>query len=116
MKEKFPNTRKLSHSTVCGQFLNLRWQHNQEEKKKNNTEYTPNCNCQERSSPEACLCHQRIGAGQGGVGCILRLRTRPECPEDNLRELTGYISPNCGINREKDKKRERERENFPVKH
>ena len=27
------------------------------------------------------------GAEQGGVGCMLRVRTGPECPEDNLREL-----------------------------
>ena len=27
------------------------------------------------------------GATQGGLGCMLRVRTRPECPEDNLREL-----------------------------
>ena len=27
------------------------------------------------------------GAEQEGVGCMLRVRTRPEYPEDNLREL-----------------------------
>ena len=31
-EEKFPNTRKLSHWQVCGEFWNLRRQHNQEEK------------------------------------------------------------------------------------
>ena len=31
---------------------------------------------------------QEPGAGQGGMGCMLRVRTVPECPEDNLRELT----------------------------
>ena len=82
-------------------------------KKKTPTEYAPNCNCQQRSSPEACLRHQRVGAGQGGAGCMLRLRTRPECPEDNLRELTRYSNPNCGIVRERNKK-ERER-TFPKK-
>ena len=34
-EEKFPNTRKPSHGRVCGEFWNLRGQHNQEEKKKN---------------------------------------------------------------------------------
>ena len=29
-----------------------------------------------------------LGAEQGGTGCMPRVRTRPECPEDNLRELT----------------------------
>jgi len=41
-----------------------------------------------RSSPGACIHHQRAGAQQGGAGCMLRVRTRPERPEDNLRELT----------------------------
>ena len=45
---------------------------------------------------------------------LLRVRTGPECPEDNLRELTGDSNPNHGIARE-EKKREREREPFPVK-
>ena len=34
-EEKFPNTRKPSHWRVCGEFWNLRGQHNQEGKKKN---------------------------------------------------------------------------------
>ena len=46
---------------------------------------------------------------------LLRARTGPECPEDNLRELTRESNPNCGIARERGKKeregkRERERE------
>ena len=46
---------------------------------------------------------------------MLRVRTRPECPEDNLRELRRDSNSNCGIAREEKtkKKRERERENFP---
>ena len=31
--EKFPNTRKHSHRWVCGEFWNLRGQHNRQEKK-----------------------------------------------------------------------------------
>ena len=31
-EEKFPNTRKSTHWQVCGEFWNLRGQHNQEEK------------------------------------------------------------------------------------
>ena len=34
-EEKFPNTRKPSHQWVCGEFWNLRQQHNQEGEKKN---------------------------------------------------------------------------------
>ena len=36
MKEKFPDTRKTSHQQVCGEFWNLRGQHNRE-KKQNKT-------------------------------------------------------------------------------
>ena len=32
LKEEFPNTRKHSHRWVCGEFWNLRGQHNWEEK------------------------------------------------------------------------------------
>jgi len=32
---------------------------------------------------------------------VLRVRTGPECPEDNLRELTRGSNPNCAITREK---------------
>ena len=28
---------------------------------------------------------------------LLRVRTRPECPEGNLRELTWASKPDCGI-------------------
>ena len=34
-EETFPNSRKPSHWQVCGEFWNLRGQHNREEKKKN---------------------------------------------------------------------------------
>ena len=70
MKEKFPHSRKPSHWWVCGEFWNLREQHNWEGKKKT-TEYTPNLNSQQRSSPEAGIYHQRAGAGWGGTGCII---------------------------------------------
>ena len=87
-EEKFPNSKKLSHQQICGEFWNLRGQHNWEKKKKKNTQYAPIRNSQWRSSPDAGFCHQRVGARQGGVGCKLRVRTGPEFPEDNLRELT----------------------------
>ena len=43
-EDKFPNTRKPSHRWVCGEFWNLRGQHNQEGGKKKPTKYTPNYN------------------------------------------------------------------------
>ena len=44
VKEKFPNTRKPSHQQVCGEFWNLRGQHNWEEKQIKPTDYMPNHN------------------------------------------------------------------------
>ena len=85
-EEKFPHNKQPSHWHVCGEFWNLRGQHNQEEKK-HPTEHVPNCNSLWRSSPDTHVCHQQVGAEQGGAGCMFRVRTRPECPEDNLREL-----------------------------
>ena len=38
---------------------------------------------------------------------MLRVRTRPECPKDNLRDITGDSNPNCGIARERERERER---------
>ena len=82
----------------------------EKKKKKNTTEYVPNCNYQHRSSPDTHVCHQQAGAEQGRAGCMLRVRTKSECPEGNLRELTRDGNPNCRIARERgEKKRERER-------
>ena len=89
--KKFPNSRKPSHEWVCGEFWNLRGQHNWEEEKKKtkkHTEYAPNPNFQWRSSPDAHIRPPQVGARQGGGGCMFGVRTGPECPEDNLRELT----------------------------
>ena len=74
---------------------------------KNTTECLPNCNFQWRSSPDAHVHHQRAEAGQGGRGCMLRVRTGSECPEEILRELMWDSNPNCGIARERKIKRER---------
>ena len=43
-EEKFPNSKKSSHQRVCGEFWNLRGQHNREKfkKKKTPTEEVPN--------------------------------------------------------------------------
>ena len=39
-EEKFPNSRKPSHRWVCGEFWNLRGQHNWEREKKKKTKPT----------------------------------------------------------------------------
>ena len=79
-------------------------------KQKNPTEYVPNHNSQQRSSPDARLCHQWARAEQGGVGCMLF----PWMASGQSEELTWDSNPNCRIARERIKK-ERERENFPMK-
>ena len=35
--------------------------------------------------------------GREAQAALLRVRTRPECPEGNLRELTSESKPDCGI-------------------
>ena len=35
--------------------------------------------------------------GREEQAALLRVRTRPECPEGNLRELTWASKPDCGI-------------------
>ena len=37
------------------------------------------------------------GLGREARAALLRVRTGPECPEGNLRELTWDSKPDCGI-------------------
>ena len=37
------------------------------------------------------------GLGREARAALLRIRTRSECPEGNLRELTWPSKPDCGI-------------------
>ena len=37
------------------------------------------------------------GLGREAWAALLRVRTRPECPKGNLRELTWDSKPACGI-------------------
>ena len=87
-----PNTRKPSHWWVYGEFWNLRGQHNRHGKHTHThththtpTDYAPKSNFQQISSPDT---YQQVGAEQGVWAALLRVRTGPEFPEDNLRELT----------------------------
>ena len=62
-EEKFSNTRKTSHQRVCGEFWNLRGQHNQEESKREKpTDYMPSRDSQWRGNPDARVCQQGAGA------------------------------------------------------
>ena len=90
-EEKFPHSRKPSYGWVYGEFWNLRGQQNWErKKKKKHTGYAPNRNSQQRSSPDARIHHQQAGLNTEAhaASSVFRVRTRPERPEDNLRELT----------------------------
>ena len=37
------------------------------------------------------------GLGREARAALLRVRTRPECPEGNLRDLTWVSKPDCRI-------------------
>ena len=90
IKDKFPNTRKPSHQQVCGEFGNLRGQHNWEEKL---NKLNPQITCL-TATPSRELAQTLVSAtSKWGLNrearvALLRIRTGPECPEGNLRELT----------------------------
>ena len=56
----------------------------------------------------------KLGLNREAQGALLKVRTGPECPEGNLRELTGDSNPNWDSQREKKRKQVRER-TFPRK-
>ena len=45
--------------------------------------------------PASATSKRRLG--REARAALLRVRTRPECPEGNLRELTWDSKPDCGI-------------------
>ena len=93
-EEKFPNSRKPSHRRVCREFWNLRGQHNWEEKKKQNSKNMHLTTTASRevaqmlASTTSELSTRGLDRETRAASLVLRIRTRPECPEDNLRELT----------------------------
>ena len=40
---------------------------------------------------------KKRGLGREAWAALLRVRTRPECPKGNQRELTWDSKPDCGI-------------------
>ena len=60
-------------------------------------------NSQEKSTPDACISHQQMGAKRRGAGTLLRVRTGTEGPESNWRELSWDSNLNCGIARDREK-------------
>ena len=80
-EEKFPNSRKPSHRHVCGEFWNLKGQHNQEEKKKKTPQTMCNYKWRWRSGIEA---HDKDRAwmpwGQS-EGANVRQQPKPWAPQ-----------------------------------
>ena len=76
-EEKFPHSRKPSQGVSVGNFGisegNITRREEEKKKKQLTTEYVPNCNYKQRprSGTDVRICHQRVWAGQGGVGCIV---------------------------------------------
>ena len=57
MKEKFPNTRKPFHQQICGEFWNLRGQHNQKKKKeRKKTQNSPLTTSPSREIAQTLVC------------------------------------------------------------
>ena len=63
----------------------------------------PKSNSQQKRTPDACICHQQVGAERRGAGGIAQGEDRAECPEGNLRDITWDGNLNCGIAKEREK-------------
>ena len=90
-EEKFPHSRKPSHRWVCGEFCNLRGQHNWEKKKKRtpqNTHLTTTASITAAQMLASTTREWGLGREDWTASSVLRVRNGPECPDDNLRELT----------------------------
>ena len=58
----------------------------------------PNGNSPSREAAQTpALATSKRGLGREVQAALLRVRTRPECPEGHLRELTGASKPDCEI-------------------
>ena len=58
----------------------------------------PNSNSPSRKTAQMpAPATSKWGLGREAQAALLRVRTRPECPESNLRELTWASKPDCGI-------------------
>ena len=58
----------------------------------------PNCNCASKEAAQMpASATSRQGLGREAWAALLRVGTRSECPESNLRELTWDRKPDCGI-------------------
>ena len=89
-EETFSHSRKPSHRHVYGEFWNLRGQHNQEkEKTLQNVQLTATTSRDREVAQSLLSITSEWGLGREArtASPFLRVRTRLECPENNLREL-----------------------------
>ena len=93
-EEKFPNTRKPSHQGVCGEFWNLRGEHNWEGKNTHTHTHTHTQIMHLTLTPSGEVAQMLAStSSEWGLNMevqitLLRVRTGLECPADKLRELT----------------------------
>ena len=89
-EEKFPNTRKASHQGVCGEFWNLRGEHNWEGKKTHTHTQIMHLTLTPSGEVAQMLAStsSKWGLNMEAQITLLRVRTGLECPADKLRELT----------------------------
>ena len=57
----------------------------------------PKVKSQWRISATPVSTTSKRGLGREARAALLKVRTGPECPEGNLRELTWASKPDCGI-------------------
>ena len=58
----------------------------------------PNSNSPSREAVQMpASATSKWGLGREAQAALLRVRTGPECPEGNLRELSWASKPDCGI-------------------
>ena len=58
----------------------------------------PNSNSPSREAAQMpASATSKRGLGREAQAALLRVRTGPECPEGNLKELTWDSKPDCGV-------------------
>ena len=87
-EEKPPHGRKPSHRWVCGELWDLRGQYNREGKKNpQNTLLTITVSSEIAQKLMSTTSKWGLGKEAQTASLVLRLRTGPECPEDNQGAL-----------------------------
>ena len=86
--KKFPHSRKPSHRWVCEEFCNLRGNITEKKKTPQNTHLTTTASITVAQMLVSTTREWGLGREVWAASLVLRVRTGPECPDDNLSELT----------------------------